>query len=67
MNFYYFNVNRGKAEPIKFLIRYANLDVKENLFDVADWPGMKNTAKFPLKQVPVLEVFQLQKSSLIKI
>ncbi|CAL7934088.1 unnamed protein product [Xylocopa violacea] len=44
----------GLAEPIRFLLSYAEIPFEDYRFDRADWPKIKPTT--PFGQVPVLEV-----------
>ncbi|XP_076766324.1 glutathione S-transferase-like [Xylocopa sonorina] len=44
----------GLAEPIRFLLSYAEIPFEDHRFDRDDWPKIKPTT--PFGQVPVLEV-----------
>jgi len=49
----YFNIT-GRAEPIRFLLAYLNVDYEDNRFEREQWPSIKPT--MPFGQVPVLEI-----------
>ncbi|KAH0950950.1 hypothetical protein HN011_004073 [Eciton burchellii] len=49
----YFPV-KALAEPIRFLLSYADIDFVDDRFDKADWPKIKPT--MPFGQVPILEI-----------
>nr|QST14962.1 GSTsigma1c protein [Diaphanosoma celebensis] len=50
---YYFNMY-GRAELARLILAYASVEFEDIRYSPAEWPQRK--AKFPFKQLPVLEV-----------
>ncbi|XP_025208720.1 glutathione S-transferase-like [Melanaphis sacchari] len=49
----YFNLT-ARAEPIRFLLSYLNVDFEDVRFEFEEWPKIKST--MPFGKVPVLEI-----------
>ncbi|XP_022904144.1 glutathione S-transferase-like [Onthophagus taurus] len=45
---------KALAEPIRFLLKYGEIEFEDFRLDVAQWPNVKD--KMPFGQVPVLEM-----------
>lgn len=58
----YFNL-KGKAEVIRILFKLANQPFEDVRIEFAQWPSLKQN--FPFKQLPVLEVTQDSKVTVI--
>ncbi|XP_018334295.1 glutathione S-transferase-like [Agrilus planipennis] len=48
----YFNL-KGLGEPLRFLLKYGNLDFEDIRYELKDWPQIKD--KQPFGQLPTLE------------
>ena len=55
MKLHYFDIH-GRAEPIRLLLKHAQIPFEDIRFQQADWPPLKESGKFEFKQVPVLEL-----------
>ncbi|KAK9738155.1 Glutathione S-transferase, N-terminal domain [Popillia japonica] len=45
---------KALAEPIRFLLKYGEIDFEDHRLDTVNWPTIKD--KMPFGQVPVLEM-----------
>ena len=50
----YFDFDGGRGEPARLIMRFANIDFKDDRIAIADWPQIKTDYRY--HQLPELEV-----------